>query len=47
LLKDSAPQLRPGMHGAAKLDVDERRMIWIWARALLDWVTLFTWRWFG
>jgi RND family efflux transporter MFP subunit len=47
LLKDSAPQLRPGMHGAAKLDVDERRMIWIWGRALIDWVTLFAWRWFG
>lgn len=47
LLKDGAPQLRPGMHGAAKLDVDERRMIWIWSRGLIDWVTLSAWRWFG
>jgi RND family efflux transporter MFP subunit len=47
LLTEAAPQLRPGMHGAAKLDVDERRVAWIWARAFIDWVTLFVWRWFG
>jgi RND family efflux transporter MFP subunit len=47
LLSTAATQLRPGMHGVAKLDVERRRVIWIWSRALLDWATLFVWRWLG
>jgi RND family efflux transporter MFP subunit len=46
-LNDAAPQLRPGMRGAAKLDVDDRRLVWIWGRSFINWVTLFAWRWFG
>jgi RND family efflux transporter MFP subunit len=46
-LNDAAPQLRPGMRGAAKLDVDDRRLVWIWGRSFLNWVALFAWRWFG
>jgi Barrel-sandwich domain of CusB or HlyD membrane-fusion/GAF domain len=46
-LNDGAPQLRPGMRGAAKLDVDDRRLAWIWGRSFINWVTLFAWRWFG
>jgi biotin carboxyl carrier protein len=46
-LKDSAPQLRPGMRGIAKLDVDTRRVVWIWTRSFVQWVRLFVWRWSG
>jgi hypothetical protein len=47
LLSNAAPQLRPGMHGVAKLEVGERRVVWIWSRAFLDWARLFAWRWLG
>ncbi|MFN3350511.1 efflux RND transporter periplasmic adaptor subunit [Pseudorhodoplanes sp.] len=46
-LKHSAPQLRPGMRGIAKLDVDERRVAWIWTRSFVQWLRLFVWRWTG
>jgi multidrug efflux pump subunit AcrA (membrane-fusion protein) len=46
-LTGAAPQLRPGMRGAAKLNVDERRVAWIWSRSFVDWARLFAWRWFG
>ena len=44
---DAASQLRPGMRGAAKIDVDGRRLVWIWTQSFIDWVALFAWRWFG
>ncbi|TAK46505.1 MAG: HlyD family efflux transporter periplasmic adaptor subunit [Betaproteobacteria bacterium] len=38
-------QLRPGMEGVAKVVVDERRLIWIWTRGLIDWARLKIWTW--
>lgn len=38
-------RLRPGMEGVAKIAVDERRLIWIWTRGLIDWIRLTLWRW--
>ena len=46
-LATAALALRPGMHGVAKIDVDRRRMVWIWARSFLDWARLTYWRWLG
>jgi biotin carboxyl carrier protein len=46
-LEGDAPQLRPGMRGVAKLDVDKRHMVWIWTRSFIQWVRLFVWRWTG
>jgi RND family efflux transporter MFP subunit len=37
-------RLRPGMQGIAKVEVDERRLIWIWTRGLIDWLRLAIWR---
>ena len=31
-------RLRPGMEGVAKVEVDERRLISIWTRRLIDWL---------
>jgi RND family efflux transporter MFP subunit len=36
-------RLRPGMEGVGKVDIGERRLIWIWTRHLLDWVRLELW----
>ncbi len=41
----SAAALRPGMEGAARIEVDERRLIEIWTRPLIDWARVTLWRW--
>jgi multidrug efflux pump subunit AcrA (membrane-fusion protein) len=47
-LASATSALRPGMHGVAKIDIDDRRrMVWIWTRAFRDWVLLTVWRWSG
>ncbi|WP_455365415.1 HlyD family efflux transporter periplasmic adaptor subunit [Kaarinaea lacus] len=38
-------RLRPGMEGAGKINVDERKLIWIWTRDIVDWLRLWVWRW--
>jgi RND family efflux transporter MFP subunit len=38
-------RLRPGMEGVGKIDVDRRRLIWIWTHDVVDWVRLRLWRW--
>jgi hypothetical protein len=37
--------LRPGMEGVAKVEIDERRLIWIWTRKIILWFRLFIWSW--
>jgi RND family efflux transporter MFP subunit len=44
-LATAALALRPGMHGVAKIEVERRRMVWIWTRSFLDWARLILWRW--
>lgn len=44
LTGDSAP-LRPGMEGAARVTVEERRLIAIWAKPMIDWFRVTLWRW--
>ena len=38
-------RLRPGMEGAGKINVDRRRLIWIWTHELIDRLRLWLWRW--
>ena len=44
-LKKPTERLRPGMKGAGKIEIEERSLIWIWTRKLVDWVRLAAWRW--
>jgi len=44
-LDQPIPGLRPGMEGVAKIEVDRRRLIWIWTHSLTDWLRLWTWSW--
>ncbi|MBQ0785430.1 MAG: HlyD family efflux transporter periplasmic adaptor subunit, partial [Amphritea sp.] len=44
-LLDPSPVLRPGMGGVAKVEVDERRLIWIWTYPLIQWFKLKLWAW--
>jgi RND family efflux transporter MFP subunit len=41
---DAQPErLRPGMEGVGKIEVDERRLAWIWTHGLLDRIRLWFW----
>ena len=43
---DEKPEfLRPGMKGVGKIEIGERKIIWIWTHTLLDWVRLWLWNW--
>ncbi len=44
-LDDEQARLRPGMQGVAKIDVGERRLIWIWTHEAVDWLRLQLWSW--
>jgi multidrug resistance efflux pump len=40
-----AGKLKPGMEGVGKVNVGERRLLWIWTHSLVDWLRLALWRW--
>jgi RND family efflux transporter MFP subunit len=44
-LEGDAGRLRPGMEGVGKINVDERRLVWIWTHGLTDWLRLTLWSW--
>jgi RND family efflux transporter MFP subunit len=44
-IEGDGARLRPGMAGVGKIQVDERKLIWIWTRSLTDWVRLKLWSW--
>lgn len=44
-LETDAPDLRPGMEGVARTDIDERLLITALTARLVDWGRLFLWKW--
>jgi multidrug resistance efflux pump len=44
-LQATLDKLRPGMEGVAKIEIDHRRLVWIWTHQVLDWVRLGLWSW--
>lgn len=44
-LDASSARLRPGMEGIGKVDVGERRLVWIWTHSLVEWLHLWAWKW--
>ena len=44
ILTQEFEDLRPGMQGVAKVNVDRRHLIWIWGRELINWVQLSVWK---
>lgn len=42
-LEQKGPLLRPGMHGVAKIQVGERKLIWIWTHRFTDWLRYRLW----
>jgi len=45
LLNEPVSGLRPGMEGVAKIEIDRRRLFWIWTHGLTDWLRLWAWSW--
>lgn len=46
-LEQDMRRLRPGMEGAGKIKVDQRRLIWIWTHDMANRLRLWFWRWWG
>jgi hypothetical protein len=44
-LERAEPRLRPAIEGVAKVEVDRRRLIWIWSHDAIDWLRVALWRW--
>lgn len=44
-LATTSPHLRPAMEGVGKIEIERRRLIWIWTREAFDWVRLKLWAW--
>ena len=44
-LSKPSSRLRPGMEGVGKIDIGQRKLIWIWTHSLLDWARLWAWKW--
>ncbi|MBK8019254.1 MAG: efflux RND transporter periplasmic adaptor subunit [Betaproteobacteria bacterium] len=42
-LEQGVERLRPGMEGVGKVQVGERKLIWIWTRYLVDWLRIQLW----
>lgn len=45
LASGAAQRLRPGMEGVGKIYIEERRLIWIWTREIVNWFRLKIWAW--
>jgi hypothetical protein len=43
LLDQAGDRLRPGMEGVGKIEIERRRLVWIWTHRLTNWVRLFVW----
>jgi hypothetical protein len=41
----SEQRLRPGMEGVGKIHVEERRLVWIWTREMMNWFRVKLWAW--
>ena len=44
-LAGGSVHLRPGMEGIGKVEVGERKLLWIWTHSFVEWLQLALWRW--
>lgn len=45
LAVDTVDKLRPGMEGVGKINIDQRKLIWIWTHKVSQWLRMFFWSW--
>ena len=44
-LEGPSARLRPGMEGVGKVEIGERKLLWIWTHSFVEWLQLAAWRW--
>jgi RND family efflux transporter MFP subunit len=44
-LEGKTRPLQPGMEGVGKIEIDSRKLIWIWTHEVTDWLRLKLWYW--
>lgn len=44
-VKKVSQRLRPGMEGIGKVEIGQRKLIWIWTHEMIDWMRLKLWSW--
>jgi RND family efflux transporter MFP subunit len=44
-LDSTSVRLRPGMEGVGKVEVGERKLLWVWTHSFTEWLQLALWRW--
>lgn len=44
-LDNNVTSIRPGMEGIGKINVDQRKLFWVWTHAMFDWLRLSLWTW--
>ena len=44
-LAEAPKLLRPGMEGVGKIEIEQRRLLWIWTHRMFDWLKLAAWSW--
>jgi multidrug efflux pump subunit AcrA (membrane-fusion protein) len=44
-LEGKTRPLQPGMEGVGKIEIDRRKLIWIWTHEVVDWLRLQLWYW--
>jgi multidrug resistance efflux pump len=37
--------MRPGMEGVCKIEIGQKKLLWILSRRLVDWLRMFAWNW--
>ncbi|UCH49240.1 MAG: HlyD family efflux transporter periplasmic adaptor subunit [Betaproteobacteria bacterium] len=42
-LDESLVSMRPGLHGVARISVDQRPLVWVLTHRLIDWMRIATW----
>ncbi len=43
---DASPvNLLPGMEGVGKIEIGERKLLWIWTYKLVNWLRVWIWSW--
>lgn len=43
--KGAIAKLRPGMEGVGKIEVEQRKLFWIWTHKLTHWLRMWIWSW--
>jgi RND family efflux transporter MFP subunit len=44
VIDDPSDLMRPGMEGISKIEISQKKLLWIWTRRFVDWLQLFVWK---